>query len=230
MGANEPTGMSTLSAKDLARCIDSACFAAEATRQDIERICAEAREKFFHGVCVGSSRVALAYSLLEESGIQVTALVGFPLGAADADAKRYEVEIAVDSGAHEIEYVMNLGRLKDGDQQYVLREMRDIVEAADERSVHIVLETHLLTREEKVLACQLALDSGAQFVVTSTDYHVPPVTIEDVKLLRETVGAQFGVKAAGGIRDTRAALAMIEAGATRIGTSSGSAIVHGIEM
>jgi deoxyribose-phosphate aldolase len=233
MGANEPTGMSTLSAKDLARCIDSACFSAEATRRDIEKICAEAREKFFHGVCVGGSRVELAYSLLEESGIQVTALVGFPLGTADADAKRYEVEIAVDAGAHEIEYVMNLGRLKDGDQQYVLREMRemrDIVEAADERPVHIILETHLLTREEKVLACQLVLDSGAQFVVTSTDFHVPPVTIEDVKLLRETVGAQFGVKAAGGIRDARTALALIEAGATRIGTSAGSAIVHGIEI
>ncbi|MDB6123063.1 MAG: deoxyribose-phosphate aldolase [Pedosphaera sp.] len=220
--------MSTLSGKDLARCIDSTLFAPAALRQDIERLCAEAREQFFHGVCVNGSWVELAYSLLEESGVQVIALVGFPLGATDADAKRYEVEIAADHGAHGIEYVMNIGRLKDGDLQYVLREMRDIVEAADERPVQIILETHLLTQEEKILACQLALDSGAQFVTTSTDFHVPPVEIEDVKLLRGAVGAQFGVKAVGGIKDTLTAVALMEAGATRIGTSLGASIIRGL--
>jgi deoxyribose-phosphate aldolase len=226
MGTHEPTGMSTLSGKDLARCIDSALFAPGVRRQDVERLCAEAREQFFHGVCVNSSWVELAASLLEDSGVQVIALVGFPLGATDADAKRYEVEIAVDNGAHGIEYVLNLGRLKDGDSRYVLREMRDLVEAADERPVHIILETHLLTPEEKVSACQLALDSGAQFVTTSTDFHVPPVALEDVKLLRETVGEQFGVKAVGGIRDTLTAVALMEAGATRIGTTVGAAIIR----
>ena len=226
MGTNEPTGMSTLSGKDLARCIDSALFAPGARRQDIEKLCAEAREQFFHGVCVNGSWVELAGSLLEDSGVQVIALVGFPLGATDADAKRYEVEIAVDNGAHGIRYVLNLGRLKDGDSRYVLREMRDLVEAADERPVHIILETHLLTSEEKISACQLALDSGAQFVATSTDFQVPLVALEDVKLLRETVGEQFGVKAVGGIRDTLTAVALMEAGATRIGTTVGAAIIR----
>jgi deoxyribose-phosphate aldolase len=221
--------METLSAKDLARCIDQTLFAANASRKDIEKLCVEAREKFFYAVCVNSSRVELAYSLLEESGIQVVSLVGFPLGASDADAKRYEVEIAVDNGAHEIEYVLNIGRLKDGDGQFVLREMRDIVESADERPVKVILETHLLSHEEKVLACQLAVDSGTQFVVTSTDFHVPAVNIEDVKLLRETVGEKFGVKAAGGIADAHRAVALMEAGATRLGTSAGPAIVSGLE-
>jgi deoxyribose-phosphate aldolase len=220
--------MITLSAKDLARCIDQVLFAPGATQRDIEQLCAEARQKFFYSVCVNSSRVELAYSLLEESNVQVTALVGFPLGAADMDAKRYEAEIAVDQGAHEIEFVLNLGRLKDGDHRYVLRELRDIAEAADERPVKAILETHLLTREEKILACQLTLDSGAQFVCTSTDFNSPAVSLADVKLLRETVGEKFGVKAAGQIGDSAAALAVVEAGATRIGTSSGAALVGGL--
>ncbi|EEF58007.1 deoxyribose-phosphate aldolase [Pedosphaera parvula] len=221
--------METLSAKDLARCIDHTLFAANASRKEIEKLCAEARDKFFYAVCVNSSRVELAYSLLEDSGVQVISLVGFPLGAADADVKRYETEIAVDQGAHEIEYVLNIGRLKDGDSQYVLREMRDIVEAADERPVKVILETHLLTREEKVLVCQIAVDSGAQFVVTSTDFQVPAVAIEDVKLLRETVGEKFGVKAVGGIAEAHRAIALMEAGATRLGTSFGPIIVQGLE-
>ncbi len=213
--------MSTLSAKDLARCVDYTLFAADATRGGIEKLCADAREKFFHAVCVNGSRVELARAALEESEVQVVALIGFPFGAGDADAKRYETEIAVDQGAHEIEFVINLGRLKDGDHHYVLREMRDIAEAADERMVKVVLETHLLTREEKVLACQLAVDSGVQFVATATDFHSPPVTIEEVKLLREIVGDTFGIKAAGGIRDVQTMIQLIEAGATRIGALAG---------
>ncbi|MDB6068568.1 MAG: deoC [Pedosphaera sp.] len=220
--------MITLSAKDLARRIDHALFAADATRGDIEKLCADARERSFHSVCVNSSRVELAYATLEDSGVQVVALVGFPLGAGDSDAKRYETEIAVDQGAHEIDFVINIGRLKDGDRGYVLREMRDIAEAAEERPVKAILETHLLTHEEKILACQLAMDSGVQFVCTSTDFHAAEVTLEDVKLLRETAGETFGVKAAGGIRDAATALALIEAGATRIGTSAGVALVSGL--
>jgi deoxyribose-phosphate aldolase len=220
--------MITLSAKDLARCIDHTLFAADATRGDIEKLCAEARERFFYSVCVNGSHVELARATLEESGVQVVALVGFPLGAGDSDAKRYETEVAVDQGAQEIDFVINIGRLKGGDRQYVLREMRDMAEAADERPVKAILETHLLTQEEKVLACQLAVDSGVQFVGTSTDFHAPVVTLEDVKLLRETVGEAFGVKAAGGIRDAQMALALFEAGATRIGTSAGVGLVSGL--
>lgn len=203
---------------DLARRIDYTLFAADAARADIEKLCAEARAKSFHSVCVNGSWVELTYALLEESGVQVTALVGFPLGASDADAKRYETEIAVDFGAHEIDFVINIGRLKDGDRNYVLREMRDIVEAADERPVKVILESHLLTREEKIVACQLVLDSGVQFVSTSTDFHAPDVTVEEVSLLREMVGEDFGIKAVGGIRDVRTAMALVEAGATRVGT------------
>ena len=220
--------MTTLSARDIARRIDHTLFAADATRRDIEKLCAEAREHVFFSVCVNGSRVELARAALDESEVQVVALVGFPLGAGDPDAKRYEVEIAVDHGAHEIDFVINIGRLKDGDGDFVLREMRDIVEAADERPVKAVLASHLLTREEKILACRLALDSGAQFVCTSTDFHAPDVTVEEVRLLRETVGEEFGVKAAGGIRDARTALALIEAGATRIGTMTGAALTEGL--
>ncbi len=220
--------MATLSARDIARRIDHTLFAADATRRGIEKLCAEAREHGFFSVCVNGSRVELARAALDESEVQVVALVGFPLGSNDPDAKRYEVEIAVDHGAHEIDFVINIGRLKDGDGDYVLREMRDIVEAADERPVKAVLEGHLLTREEKILACRLALDSGAQFVCTSTDFHAPDVTVEEVRLFRETVGEEFGVKAAGGIRDARTALVLIEAGATRIGTMAGVALAEGL--
>ena len=154
----------------LATRIERALFAPDATRGDIEKLCAEAREHAWFAVCVNGSRVELARTLLEESEVRVVALVGFPTGAGDTDAKRYETEIAADQGAQEIEAVINVGRLKDGDRRFVLREMRDLVEAADEHPVKLVLETHLLAREELLLALELALDSGAQFVATSTDW------------------------------------------------------------
>jgi deoxyribose-phosphate aldolase len=205
----------------LAKRIERALFAADATRHEIEQLYAEAREHSWFAVCVNGSRVELAHALLEESEVRVVALVGFPTGAGDTDAKRYETEIAVDQGAQEIEAVINIGRLKEGDRRFVLREMRDIVEAADERPVKLVLETHLLSREEIILAVELALDSGAQFLVTSTDWHVPDVKPADVALLREKAGAEFGIKAAGNIRDIQTAQALIKAGATRIGVTSG---------
>jgi deoxyribose-phosphate aldolase len=209
---------------EMARCVESALFAPAATSRDIEKLCAEARENHFHSVCVNGSRVELARTLLEESDVQVVALVGFPLGAADADAKRYEAEIAIDHGAHELDFVLNLGRLKDGDRNFVLREMRDMVEAADERPVKAVLESSLLTREEKLLACQLALDSGVRFVVTSADFQAPAVTVADVRLYCELLGDEVGVKAAGGIGDWQTAAAVCDAGAKRIGTTAGIAL------
>jgi deoxyribose-phosphate aldolase len=205
----------------LAKRIERALFAPDATRSDIEKLCTEAREQSWFAVCVNGSRVELARTLLEESEVRIVALVGFPTGAGDTDAKRYETEIAVDQDAHEIEAVINIGRLKEGDHRFVLREMRDIAEAADERPVKLILETHLLTREEIILAAELALDSGAQFVSTSTDWHVPDVKAVDVALLREKAGAEFGIKAAGNIRNAQTAHALINAGATRIGTTSG---------
>ena len=156
--------------KELASRIECALFDPAATRKDIEAFCAKAREHSFHGVCVNGSRVALAHALLEETQTKVAALIGFPLGTADIDAKRYEVEIAIDHGAHEIDFVLNLAPLKEGDHKAALREMRDIVEAADERPVKILLETAMMTREEKVVACHVALDSGAQFVGAGTGF------------------------------------------------------------
>jgi deoxyribose-phosphate aldolase len=145
-----------------------------------------------------------------------------------SDAKRFETEAAIDDGAHEIDVVLNVGRLKDGDDKYVLRELRDVVEAADEWPVKVILETCLLTREEKIHACRLVLESGAHFVKTSTGFSAGGATVDDVKLMRETVGPKFGVKASGGIRDAKTALAMIAAGATRLGTSASVAIVKGL--
>jgi deoxyribose-phosphate aldolase len=217
-----------LTPKDLARYIDYTLLKPEASRLEINKLCAEAREYQFYSVCVNGSRVIEACALLDGSGVKVSTVVGFPLGAADSDAKRYETEVAIDNGAHEIDVVLNIGRLKEGDHQYVLRELRDVAEAADDRPVKVILETCLLSRDEKIVACKLAADSGANFVKTSTGFSAAHGTIEDVKLLREVVGSTFGVKAAGGIRDTRTALAMIEAGANRLGTSAGVAIVRAL--
>ena len=214
-----------LSPRDLAQHIDHTLLKADASAADIERLCAEAREHHFWSVCVNGSRVALAASRLEDSAVKVAAVVGFPLGAMDGDAKRYETENVIDLGAQEIDLVLNIGRLKEGDDKYVLRELRDVVEAAEGVPVKVILETCLLTREEKLRACSLVIESGAKFVKTSTGFSTGGATLDDVKLMREAVGPKFGVKASGGIRDTATALAMIAAGATRLGTSAGIAIV-----
>jgi len=220
--------MKILTSADLARYIDHTLLKTDASAKDIEKLCAEARTNCFYSVCVNGSRVELARHLLEETDVKVACVVGFPLGAMDADAKRFETEAAIDNGAQEIDLVVNVGRIKDGDDKAVLRELRDIVEAADERPLKVILETCLLTRDEKIRVCQLAVEAGAHFVKTSTGFSTGGATVEDIKLLREIVGPKFGVKASGGIRDTQAALAMIEAGATRLGTSSGVAIVGGL--
>jgi deoxyribose-phosphate aldolase len=220
--------MPLFSPSELARFIEHTLLKPEATSADIEKLCAEARRHQFYSVCVSGTRVAQACALLDGSAVKVTTVAGFPLGAHDGDVKRYETEVAIDNGAHEVDVVINIGRLKDGDHAYVLRELRDIVEAADERPVKVILETCLLNREDKIAACRLVLESGAQFVKTSTGFGRGGASIDDVKLLRETVGPDFGIKASGGIRDTLTAIAMIEAGANRLGTSSGIAIVGGV--
>ena len=219
----------THSPEELARFIDHTLLKPDATRKDTEILCAEARRHSFYAVCVNGSRVELARSLLDDSEVKVATVVGFPLGAGETDVKRFETEAAIDSGAHEIDVVINIGRLKDGDHRYILRELRDVVEAADERVVKVIIETALLSREEKVRACNLIVEAGAHFVKTSTGFSTGGATLDDVRLLRERVGPSFGVKASGGIRDTATALAMIEAGATRLGTSNGVAIVEGLE-
>jgi deoxyribose-phosphate aldolase len=217
-----------LSSGQIAAYIDHSLLKAEATAKEIERLCAEARAHRFHAVCVNGSWVELARHGVEDSDVKVVAVVGFPLGAVSSDVKRFETEAAVDDGAQEIDVVLNVGWLKQAGDNFVLRELRDVVEAADERPVKVILETGLLTREEKIRACRLVVESGARFVKTSTGFGAGGAAVEDVKLLRETVGPKFGVKASGGIRDVSTALALIAAGATRLGTSSGVAIVESL--
>ena len=214
---------------DLAKYIDHTLLKPDATRAQIETLCAEAAEHNFATVCVNGSRVELAYSLLEESDVQVATVVGFPLGAMEADVKRYETEAAIDAGAGEIDMVMNVGRFIDGDHDYIVREIRDVVEAADDHIVKVILETCLLSNEQIVQACKLVVQAQAHFVKTSTGFGSAGATLEHVKLMRETVDQFAGVKAAGGIRDEATARAMIEAGATRLGTSGGVAIVSGAD-
>ena len=212
---------------ELAQYIDHTLLKADASRAQFEKLCAEAVEHQFATVCVNGSRVELAYSLLEESDVQVCAVVGFPLGTMDADAKRYETEAAVDAGAGEIDMVMNVGRFKDGEHDYIVREIRDVVEAADDRVVKVILETCLLSDDEIVQASKLVVQAQAHFVKTSTGFGSAGATLEHVKLMREAVGQFAGVKAAGGVRNAEDAHGMVEAGATRIGTSNGVAIVSG---
>ena len=218
----------SLSPAQLAAFIDHTLLKPDTSLAQIEKLCAEALEHKFFSVCVNGCWVATAYQLLEDSDVKVASVVGFPLGAMAFDAKRFEAEAAIDDGAHEIDLVLNIARLKAGDDRYVLREIIDVVEAADERTVKVILETCLLTDEEKIRACHLVVESGAQFVKTSTGFSTGGATVADVKLMRETVGPKFGVKASGGIRDLPTALAMIEAGATRLGTSAGVAIMKNL--
>jgi len=210
--------VSELSPSELARIIELPLLRADATAKDVEDICRKAREQKLYGVCVPSSRIELAASLLDDSEIKITALVGWS-GAEDSDVKRYETEVAVDYGAQEIEVCLNVGRLKDGDGKYVLRELRDVAEAADERIVKVEIRPRLLTREEILLACELVLDSGAHFVCAR---YISWPKIEDIKLIREAVGPKFGIKAGEEILDTKTALALIEAGATRLSAANGA--------
>ena len=212
---------------DLARYIDHTLLKPDATAEDIRRLCSEAKHHKFFAVCVNGSWVQLARHCLDGTDVKVASVAGFPLGAMETDAKRFEAEAAIDAGAHEIDVVINIGRLREGDDKFVLRELRDIVEAADERPVKVILETCLLTDDEKIRACTFVVEAGAHFVKTSTGFSKAGATIEEVKLLRREVGPDFGLKASGGIRDAVTALAMIEAGATRLGTSNGVVIVQG---
>jgi deoxyribose-phosphate aldolase len=220
--------MNSFSPAQLAAFIDHTLLKPDASVAQIKTLCTEAREHKFFSVCVNGSWVATAYHLLEDSDVKVASVVGFPLGVMTSDTKRFEAEAAIDDGAHEIDMVLNIARLKAGEDKYVLREIIDVVEAADERTVKVILETCVLTDEEKIRACQIVFESGAQFVKTSTGFSTNGATVADVKLMRATVGPTFGVKASGGIRDLPTALAMIEAGATRLGTSAGVAIMKNL--
>lgn len=209
----------------MAKYIDHTVLKAEATPKDIERLCQEANKYRFAAVCVNSAHVALAKGLLEGE-VLVASVVGFPLGANSTAAKAFETKMAVSDGASEIDMVINVGWLKAGMYDAVEEDIRAVVAAADSAQVKVIIECALLTDDEKIKACELAKAAGASFVKTSTGFGPGGATTLDVALMRRVVGESLGVKASGGVRTYEAALSMIEAGASRIGTSSGIAIVN----
>ncbi len=205
--------------------IDHTLLKPDATKEQITKLCQEAREGDFASVCVNPCNIPLARKLLEGSDVKVCCVIGFPLGAMTENAKVYEAKDAVDLGADEIDMVLNIGRLKDGDDAYVTHEIHAVKEAVGERILKVILETCLLNDEEIVRACRDAQNAGADFVKTSTGFSSGGATAEAVKRMKETVGDAMKVKASGGIRTSQDFQIMIEAGADRIGTSSGSALL-----
>ncbi|HEX4565401.1 MAG TPA: deoxyribose-phosphate aldolase [Vicinamibacterales bacterium] len=208
--------------------IDHTLLKPEATRSDIEKLCREAAQFHFATVCVNPGWVALAANLLRGSGVGVCSVVGFPLGATTADVKHYETRRAIFDGATEIDMVINVGALKSGDLQTVERDIAAVVAPCRELNVisKVILEVVLLNDDEKIAACTLAKAAGADFVKTSTGFASGGATAHDVALMRRVVGADMGVKAAGGVRDYEGLKAMVAAGATRVGASAGVKIVQ----
>jgi deoxyribose-phosphate aldolase len=218
-----------VSKEELARIIDSTNVKATATKSDIEELCKEAVEYGFGCVCVNPVYVKLAATLLKGSKARVCSAICFPFGVTLSEIKALEAVKAVENGAEELDMVINLSALKSGDYEVVKRDVAAVVEAkrlSNEIVVKVIIETDYLTKEEKIIACRLVKEAGADFVKTSTGFFGKGASVEDVRLMRETVGSDFGVKAAGGIRTYADAVAMIEAGANRIGTSTAVAIVE----
>jgi deoxyribose-phosphate aldolase len=208
--------------------IDHTLLKPDATRQDIEKLCREAAEFHFATVCINPGWVSLASRLLRGTAVGVCTVVGFPLGATTADTKHYETRRAIFDGAAEIDMVINVGALKSGDLQVVERDIAAVVQPCQEagRVSKVIIETSLLTDDEKIAACTLAKAAGADFVKTSTGFSSGGATAQDIALMRRVVGADMGVKASGGVRDLDGLKAMVAAGATRIGASAGVKIVQ----
>ena len=205
---------------------DHTILKADATRKDVKRVCDEAMAYSFCSVCVNSYYVPYVANLLHGSDVKICSVVGFPLGAMSTRAKALEAKIAVMDGADEIDMVINVGALKDRDYSVVLEDIKAVKEACGEHILKVIIETCLLTDDEKVKACELAQEAGADFVKTSTGFSSAGANVEDVKLMRETVGPDMGVKASGGIHDKEFAKELVDAGANRLGTSATIDIVE----
>lgn len=216
-----------MDSKSMAAMIDHTNLHPQATGADIEKLCCEAVLYHFKAVCVNPRYVKFAAQRLENTGVIVCTVVGFPLGAGTTGTKIFETKEAVGSGAGEIDMVINIGALTAHEDRYVYDEIRGVVQAAGDSSVKVIIEACFLSAEEKERACRLAIQGGAAFVKTSTGFGSGGATREDVALMRKTVSSRAGVKASGGIRDIETMLAMVEAGASRIGTSSGVKIITG---
>ena len=209
----------------LAGMIDHTNIKPDATKEDIKKLCNEALEYNFSSACVTPSNVALAREILADSGVGVCAVVGFPFGTNKSEIKAFEALVAIEDGAVELDMVLNIGAMRSSEEALVRRDIEGVVESADGMIVKVILETALLTEHEKVRASILSKEAGADYVKTSTGIGYPGANAHDVKLIRKTVGPDLGVKASGGIRDLKKALEMIDAGASKIGTSTGPAIL-----
>lgn len=213
----------------LASLIDHTLLKATATGEEIRRYCRQAVEYKFASVCVNPCYVKLAAENLKGSEVKVCTVVGFPLGANTPEVKAFEAARAVEEGAREVDMVINIGALKEGNIDYVENEIREVVTASKGALVKVIIENCYLTEEEKVQACEASKRAGAHFVKTSTGFGSGGARAEDISLMRRTVGEAMGVKASGGVKSLKDAIAMLEAGASRIGTSSGNAIVEDVE-
>ena len=209
----------------IAKTIDHTILKPTATAEQIRELCAEARANHFASVCVNPCWVPLVAKELNNSDVLVCTVIGFPLGANPTDIKVEETKWAVKNGAQEVDMVINIGALKGGDYKTVEEDIRAVVKAAGKATVKVIIETCFLSNDEKRIACEAAMKAGAHFVKTSTGFGTGGATVEDVKLMRKTVGDAMKVKASGGVRSYHDAIAMLDSGADRIGTSSGVAIV-----
>jgi deoxyribose-phosphate aldolase len=209
--------------------IDHTLLKPEATASQIKEICLEAIKFEFKAVCINSAYVAKVKDLLTGSKVNICTVVGFPLGASPTEVKNLEAKMAIDNGAHEIDMVINVGALKNEEYEFVKSDIKLLADTCHSKNtiLKVIIETCLLTDSEKVKACTLAKDAGADFVKTSTGFSTGGATVEDIALMRKTVGPNLGVKASGGVRDIETAKAMIDAGATRLGTSSGVKLMNG---
>ncbi|HEX6923740.1 MAG TPA: deoxyribose-phosphate aldolase [Bacillales bacterium] len=211
----------------LAEIIDHTALKPDTTKAQIEKLCSEAKTYGFASVCVNPTWVKTAAESLSGSDVKVCTVIGFPLGATTTETKVFETKNAIESGASEVDMVINIGALKSGDDAAVLNDINAVVKAAEGAALtKVIIETALLSDEEKVRACELAVKASADYVKTSTGFASGGASVEDVALMRKTVGPDIGVKASGGVRDRETTEAMVEAGATRIGASSGVAIVQ----
>lgn len=211
----------------IASYIEHTILAANAQQEKLKSLCEEAKKYKFATVCVNSCNVSFCARELYGSGVKVCSVVGFPLGAMTTPAKAFEAACAVEDGAEEIDMVINVGWLKDKKDNLVEQDIRQVKKACEGKVLKVIIETCLLTEEEKVRACKLCVNAGADFVKTSTGFSTAGAKVEDVALMRKTVGPNIGVKAAGGIRDYKTAVDMVNAGANRLGCSAGIAIVKG---
>ncbi|MBV7509565.1 deoxyribose-phosphate aldolase [Bacillus sp. sid0103] len=211
-----------------ANLIDHTLLKADTKKEEIVKLCEEAKQYGFASVCVNPTWVQMAAEILKETDVKVCTVIGFPLGANTPETKAFEAKNAIENGATEVDTVINIGALKDKNDEMVEQDIRVVIDAAKGKAlVKVIIEACLLTKEEKVRACELAVKAGADFVKTSTGFSLYGATVEDVAIMRKAVGPDIGVKASGGVRDLNDLKAMVEAGATRIGSSSSVALFTG---